>query len=258
MRKGQENGFLRNKHGDVIAINLGSDYCAEHEWGIKGIRRNFQYGDASNEDEVFGKDRRRIQAPPSTTEKYAQSFRWCKIDQGEGFIFTYNHVEKPYDYGFRKDQTLWTGWDEKSFGAFSTNAKEIANLRLIYQAILDGDAVCWLGGGGVFKNAGLCFGIISRMDQKIFADWDKADREIAQLKKDAEATGIAKELEAAGKQYFALSPRRTSDGKLTFWLNPCDQRNNNYGSFTVQELRDWIKGKGPIPKTSKQKREGSW
>ena len=76
----------------------------------------------------------------------------------------------------------------------------------------------------------------------------------------AAATGIEEVLKKAGKRYYALSPRwaasikGTKNGEVetkygvVFWLNPCDQYKNNYGHFTVEELQQWAKGEGPIPK----------
>ena len=36
--------------------------------------------------------------------------------------------------------------------------------------------------------------------------------------------------------------------EVIFWLNPMDQHNNNWGWFTVEDLKKWAKGKGKIPK----------
>ena len=56
-------------------------------------------------------------------------------------------------------------------------------------------------------------------------------------------------MEKAGKKYFALSPRWKDDNKkeVIFWLNPYHQDIDNFGWFTVEDLKDWAKGKGKIP-----------
>ncbi|MFA6407274.1 MAG: hypothetical protein WCV80_01030, partial [Candidatus Paceibacterota bacterium] len=63
------------------------------------------------------------------------------------------------------------------------------------------------------------------------------------------------ELKKAGIGYFALSPRWKDETKkeIVFWLNPREQRENNYGWFSAADLKLWIKGKGPIPKKPKKK-----
>jgi len=38
MRRSFNGSFWRNEAGEIIAVNLGADYCAEHEWGISGIQ----------------------------------------------------------------------------------------------------------------------------------------------------------------------------------------------------------------------------
>jgi hypothetical protein len=32
MRRGNEGQFLQNEDGSLLGINLGADFCAEHEW----------------------------------------------------------------------------------------------------------------------------------------------------------------------------------------------------------------------------------
>jgi hypothetical protein len=52
--------------------------------------------------------------------------------------------------------------------------------------------------------------------------------------------------------YFALSPSWKTNGEskhpVMYWLNPRKQDKVNYGWFTVEQLEQWIEGKGPIPK----------
>ena len=74
-----------------------------------------------------------------------------------------------------------------------------------------------------------------------------------------EKTKIKKILEQAGKHYYCLKPMWASSMKLgtnrrtrhpvIFFLNPWEQKINNSGWFTVEELKQWAKGKGPVLKT---------
>src|SRR5690606_28298750 len=68
------------------------------------------------------------------------------------------------------------------------------------------------------------------------------------LREAAAKLTIAAELKAAGKRYFALSPRWKDDqeSEVVFWLNPMEQQDYNSGSFTVDELRQWIRNEGRI------------
>ena len=105
--------------------------------------------------------------------------------------------------------------------------------------------------------------VVSRLPKEIVDSMEAQSRDAEALKKAADKTGIVKRLEKAKESrprasgwtrpfsYYALSPRWTDDTKksVVFWLNPMDQENNSSGWFTVQDLDDWIAGKGKIPKT---------
>jgi hypothetical protein len=88
------------------------------------------------------------------------------------------------------------------------------------------------------------------------------DEDRINLHEAAKATGIEEKVCAAlksdfgGKPFYALSPswknKQNTKHKVVFWLNPTDQQKNNYGWFTVEELEQWIEGKGPIPMKKKK------
>jgi len=260
MRRGYRNGFLLDKHGNTVAINLGSDQCAEHEWGIKNIRRAFEM-----QDEPYGLDRRIVRKVPDDLRWYAgeRNYRakWRdpytkKKFSGVWYEHRYEKTE-PSDReivlcGEDKENPLATGWSEGDFGAFAIDdeEKKIRRLREIYDALMRLDAAIWLGGGGVFQNAGFAIGIVSRLEKSVTDNWYTIDKDRDEIKKEVEATGIEAELRKAGKGWFALSPRREK-GKLTFWLNPMDQQNNNSAWVTLDDLRAWIRGEGPIPKKNR-------
>ena len=65
-----------------------------------------------------------------------------------------------------------------------------------------------------------------------------------------EESGIEKELKKAKKEYHALTPewKNPATREMWFWLNPRDQNQYNYGRFTLEELQEWAKDKGPIMK----------
>jgi hypothetical protein len=82
------------------------------------------------------------------------------------------------------------------------------------------------------------------------------DEDARQLQTAAEKTGIAKKLKKkAGLSWYALKPAwrdffedpvYQSEYKVIFFLNPEGQNKYNSGWFTVEELLQWIKGKGPV------------
>lgn len=81
------------------------------------------------------------------------------------------------------------------------------------------------------------------------------DEDARQLQTAAEKTGIAKKLKKSRPQLDALKPAwrdffedpvYQSEYKVIFFLNPEGQNKYNSGWFTVEELLQWIKGKGPV------------
>jgi len=232
--------------GEVIAVNLGSDQCAEHEWGINTLRMDF----GCNDDPlVVGLERRKIGSVPA-------HLSW-QSDGRNGGMRGMWCPERPWrndkaclpDFANFRVGKLATAWDERSFAAFSSEREEVAALQVVYEALQRGDGALWLGGGGIFQNAGLCIGIASRLPASVVKLWEEKDNEAIKLKNAMLATGIEAKLSAANRRYFALSPAFKSDGSLHFWLNPCEQHIHQHGWVTLRDLEDWILGKGKCMKS---------
>jgi hypothetical protein len=233
MRKGYNNEFL-DFGLELLGLNFGADYCAEHEWGIKEIRRKFGITDSG-----IGLSKRKITILPKDLE-------WVKTKKFEGFWVKTWCDAKIEDYNISPGKELYTAWCGSDFGAFSSNPKEIVKLREIFEAIQKLDATIWLGGGGAFQNAGFVICIASRLPKEVVDNWEAKDKEEEQLQKDFDATGIEEKLKKAGKGYFALAPKRKKDGSLKFWLNPEKQNIYRAGWVTLEDLELWIQDKGPI------------
>lgn len=235
--------------GEVIAVNLGSDQCAEHEWGIKDLRKSFGCND---DPSAIGLERRKIGSAPAHLSWQSDGLNggmrgmWCPQRPWRN--------DEPYPPNFSDFRVgkLQAAWDEKSFAAFSSEKEEVAALQVVYEALQHGDGVLWLGGGGIFQNAGLCVGIASRLPADVVQLWERKDSEDIKLKSAMLATGIESKLKAAGLRYFALSPAFKSDGSLHFWLNPYEQQIHQYGWVTLRDLEDWILGKGKCMRGGKR------
>lgn len=256
-----------SRNGRVIALNLGADYCAEHEWGIKKLKQNFGINDT--DISVYGIEKRRIQEIPENLHY---------LVEGKTSILTIKEFwdRKPETLTVKalKSQELYdrnplnTAWDEGSFGILVKGEDDQKKLEKLYEAIQAKDAAIWLGGGQVFQNAGLCIGIISNMPATAINAMKTKDEDSHKLKLASDATGIVQKIDAlnqkslGGKRgglydapcgYFALSPawmKKNDKGsryEVMYWLNPIKQQENNYGWFTVEELEQWMEGKGPIP-----------
>ena len=161
-----------------------------------------------------------------------------KDDIGRWELYTYRLEEKG----------ITTAWDEKSFAILVTD-KYKDELEELYEAFVNLDVAVGIAPSEAFKNGGLKFCIKSRLPEETIQAIKDDDLDYIALQKAAEKTGIKKILENAGKKYFALSPRWKDDDKkeVIFWLNPYHQDIDNFGWFTVEDLKDWAKGKGKIP-----------
>lgn len=249
MRRGSNPEFIEHESA-IVGVNLGSDFCAEHEVGIAKMKQLLAIPTG---DKDWGIKRRQVTNVPG---KHAFGWTTGAMPKGEGFFLRDMWNKEVPDFSQSSELITYRGtlagaWDEGSFGVFSTDEVEISYLREVYDAFLTGDGVVFLGGGGGFANAGLIFGIASRIPEEFKRKWYDADKEAYEIEQEVKKSGIRELLAKAGKRYFALSRAHYKNGKLMFWLNPMEQQVNNFGYFTIEDLRAWAKGSGPIPKTSR-------
>ena len=266
MREGNGNdGFVINDVDECAGIHLRADYCAEHEFGIKGIKRTFGI-----DDEKIGIEKRRIS---QSSKVYMDEFTYKKskcalltnqtvydesvheLGQGQwkdlkSYISDYRWIDLKHN---ELSEGVAGSWDGDTFLIVVQGAANIKLLKEVYDAFQKNDIAIFLGGGnGPFMNPGLSISIISQLPAEIIKNMHHADMQTIYLNQAVSKTGIKDKLEKAGLKYYALSPEWNDpedpkDG-VKFWLNPRDQANNNHGWFSVEDLELWIDGKGPIPK----------
>ena len=273
MRRGSNVDIIRDGEGGVFCgICLGADYCAEHEWGIKDIRRSFGV-----DDSAIGIDRRLIKTLPPTelvSDVYSDAFYSDALIYGErkeknstDYFIVFDSMSS-IKYVIEKDHTLnlyrskeecvsdhlACAWDEGSFG-IRVDETYRAELLELYEAFLRKDVCIFHGGGGVFRNAGLMMCIASRIPEYGKQEWLRGDQDRIALEKASVDTGIEEKLRKAGKRWFALSPRwssvirgLTTSYPVVYWLNPMEQDKYDSNWFTVEDLLLWAKDKGPVVK----------
>jgi hypothetical protein len=261
MRRGHDQGWLLDENGRTVGINLGADFTAEHEWGIKGIQRAWGI---SADKTVFGIARRTITTIPGLVDTFdRESPKAASLGYREwglkrrtsppeaALIFARYGAEKylqqlsgeggkvnphsicevqlPSLKYCRKGEeesvynTISTAWDEGSFGVHVRGLGNVNRLREVWEAIQRKDLGIWTGGGHVFQRAGLVLGIISRCPASGLEMMRAADRDRDKLEKASALIGLDKELTAKGKKWFALSPR---------WVKTDDDKNKT--EFPVQ------------------------
>jgi hypothetical protein len=207
MRAGYRNEFILVDNA-FIGINLGADFCSEHEWGIKGIRRAFGLSD---DQEVFGLARRAITQIPSEEYKEFQlrNSGYLYTEFSDKAILMYSiyaakriqelqaqgkeitQEDLPRDLKLRtRDHKLGTAWSENDFGIIVRGKENKEKLREIHDAFLRKDIAIWLGGGGVFQNAGLGICIASKVPERWKEEMYNNDKEHFEVQEAAAATGI--------------------------------------------------------------------
>lgn len=152
-------------------------------------------------------------------------------------------------------------WGKEGFHITTTNPEIGEFLTKAYGAFNGEQPVAvWLGGAGnnPFGRNGLVLGLPNLIDEENKIEMSDTEQNMAKLHWEAEATGIPKLIPSS--RYYALRPgpvletRRnknidtpiTTQHPVMFFLNPTEQDKNNYGWYTVEELKQWMEGKGPI------------
>jgi hypothetical protein len=245
---------------DVLAgIALGSDMVSEHEWGVKSIRYKFGCDDSKD-----GIDRRIIRDVPN-------ELRWEEDKKWQGIFLCpkQEYYRQPKDWvdsgelSNYRDQKFGTAWDEKTFGIVAYDKADQIRLRTLWDAFQAKDIAFWTNVGVFHTGGGLIFSIVSRIPEADKEKTLKADLDYHALIEASINTGIDEELKAAGKKWYDLSPKWAKSIELkaktkypvVYWLNPQEQHIYNCGWFTVEQLRQWVIGAGPIPMTKRQQHE---
>ena len=274
MRRAYNGSVWRDDSLDIIAVNLGADFCAEHEWGIAGIKHKFGIAGQKSGviSSILGTDQLGIDARKVTQKPESLVRVECELEVGSGknkksktvygiglrteYLTNlepakeFDHYIKSAYFDPQKEEVLGF-WAESRFLFFLESARDIADFE---KAFDENDIAIWTGSSGPFKNGGLVIAIASRLPEKFINEMREVDEDSIKLKKAAESTGIYETLKKAGCEYYALSPRWKDESKkeVVFWLNPQQQDRHNYGWYGVDELKQWAKGSGPIIKEKVQ------
>lgn len=270
MRKGSNNEIVLTDSNELLLFNLGADFCAEHEWGIKGINSAFAINNSIAANNV-GIRRHMINQVPSDYLLFFEEGKEAILIFG-----TYMSWKSSDDRNFKyikgllrddRGDDFYTGWSNDEFGIRVKGTTNVALLKELYEAFLTKDVSIWLGGGGVFKNAGLTIAKTSRLNADQLKTMLDVDEDRLKLNAASEDTGIIARLKekqdsvdarsyynkpcgyyACSAAWISADLAQRSAYPVMYWLNPQDQKNNNFAWCTVEDLDDWINGTGRIPK----------
>lgn len=261
MRRGNNGGVRRLEDGRLLAVDLGADFTAEHEWGIKDIERHF----VLRPDAAPGVPRRTMTVVPSGLYRDDTHLGIGFRPSSSGGFGPHDldelHIYDAYQKGFESQGA----WSDGDFGVVFPQTDQGMVDRDDLWAAFQGCDVAFLfsnvGEHNPFARAGLNLAIVSRISTEVIDDLAAKDEDNDRLRAAAEATGIRARIDAASKRgtsaydaskgYYALRPRWMDDEKteVVFYLNPSEQSKNNYGWFTVADLDAWLRGEGPVVKS---------
>jgi hypothetical protein len=267
MRQGFNNGWLTDEE-NIIGINLGADFCAEHEWGIKELREVLGI---DNDENVMGIERYRTKNPKMEgiflIEENKSNAALIAVEPFEVRWLVGRKLKDYRELGLAKGEELATAWSKKDFGIRVHRPVNVKKLKKIYNAIQNKEAAVWIGGGGVFQNAGLLIGLINQIPEHLKQQMYDSHVDAQKLKKASEKTGIKEKIDAFNAEYkkthdilfdapcdyYSLRPAwlkgvHKSNHPVMYWLNPREQKKNESGWYTVEDLEMWMEGKGPILK----------
>jgi hypothetical protein len=264
---------MEDENNQMIACNLGADFTAEHEWGIKEL---YQTLGVKNDKNVMGIDRYRICEPKMDNivlieENKNNVALICLHYQCDMKYLVGQTLDKMFhgELTMRGESELATAWDGKSFGIRVKRPVNIKRIKRLYDTIKNKEAAIWLGGGGVFQNAGLVIGLINAIPENLKQQMYEAHVDTKKLYDASDKTGIKAKIDALNEAhqkkykddfntywrtpfgYYSLKPgwisdKSKSDYPVIYWLNPREQEKNQSGWYTVEQLEQWIEGKGPV------------
>lgn len=255
--------------GDVVyGIFLAADFTAEHENGISGIKSCFGISQDPQTfaDQKITRNGGIVSAIRSNRKERLYKGNKSEERKTESALILANESSKDRCFDltsrFSEDVIIAGAFDEREFTIRGYGPQGIAAVEIIAEGFKEDDIAIWMGGGGVnpFERGGLVIARYSMVPENLVATFDKGLAEARLLKEAGEATGIRELIMEKikgryGVAFFALNPKwafgdfkNKTAHPVVYWLNPFDQQNNNYGYFTVEELEQWTRGEGPIPK----------
>lgn len=196
----QDYSILRDEDG-FIGFALGHDYCAEHEWGIKEMKRLFGIPESS--EKCMGIDARTITICPETLlfhektvnkRQYAilfTAYKYAGLDKNiddliprdlNGYVndlkwhkeYSEKHPNSP------KKDNMMSAWSESGFGIAVMGKEEVAYLKELYQAFKNKNVVIAtinLSLNNPFSRSSLSLLIKDRLPEYAVKDTYLADKE---------------------------------------------------------------------------------
>lgn len=240
---------------EFIGVCLGWDFTAEHEAGIKSLKR-----DLGCDDRKYGFDSTLIHNNKSI---------WIN-QHSEGAIVSskstsFSDVKSWHSFEHKDkngvvDVVLHAAWSECDFAiSFSSMSDDIKlKVNSLIKAFTNKDiCISFTSSSNPFSNSGLTFLIYSKIPKEIKERCKKEDIDHIKLTEDFDNNKIICKLRSLANEwrndhqchsspwdYYALSVRgRKGKDDFNIWLNPSNQKYLDSNWITLKDVEKWIDGK---------------
>lgn len=314
MRKAYNNYGMIVVDDKFVGVSLGFDFCAEHEWGIEGIRRICGIPEGSRKNmgvvsrtitkcpKLFFKEGKIKKVKHAIMYTYSS---WLGEEDGEKYIpqdlANYaKYIQSDVEYRLKRNKEIeeknstitnpedkrlpieendpiMTAWDGDSFGVAVYGDKETEWLKELYEAFHNNNvtiAVTDLRSRNPFSGSSLCLLITNRIPQETLDQMYMADKTHYDREDYEESIGMKKILSKHGnkngykgaKYFIACSPKwidyenaeareakkakMNTEYDIMYWVNYSDN-DDNYGWYTVEEIREWMTGEKKLSEIRK-------
>ncbi len=263
MRQAYSNIDWIKSGEEIVGINLGFDFCSEHEWGIKELQslleiQKLNRNNAGYESRKINSNKNIFiweKAFTSNKKKKKWYFVLCLNLYREIDSYKEDFLNKLKSYThYSQDKDIYSEWCENGFFFATTNKEGYETIKM---AIENMTLCVGIGiSSNPFSNGGLVLIDMANLDEESKKDLRNQDIKSLDLAKcsDDILSFLQPKLDAAGKTYSSLSPQwkdnknKTTRYDIIYWLNPRNQQEYNYGWFTVEDLELWANSEGPIIK----------
>jgi hypothetical protein len=256
-RSFNDTDFIKDDNKRIIGVNLGFDFCAEHEVGIKGLYRSFGM---KLKDELGFESKRNTLVPQRL---------FYFLEKGSAVLVFNPYAESPKNLEWVMKHDLYLrnhdgvdkvagAWDEESFGLHVPSAQNGVP-KMLYDAFQAKNGVITLSrSNNPFAGSGLMLldytkipeeaKIKAREDDKSYRE---EQRKFRQMEKES---GVYELLENSGKRFFYLGVQKLDkDGQPLWWLNPYDQQTYSWGWYHTEDLKKWANNEGPVVEKKKDR-----
>lgn len=272
MRQAYNDTEILYNDNTPIGLSFGSDFCAEHEWGISDIKRYLEVDSDLQDFERF-----RINNTNQVHYFEHKNIKGLILSPYLWYEFHNLNNTKVLDHYFKaleqSDKDLIAFWNNSSFLLLTNSDSKAEDIKDIWKSVQKG---CGIIGykNEAFGGAGLLIYRTDFMEDewKIIKENFEENLKILQENKvqwaketeglyDALMTMNQKvtigsypstpfyylPLPQANKKWTISEPKFLKENnKLKVWLNPTHQDLFRFGYYTSEDLWNWSIGRGPI------------